>query len=117
MSGGKDLPNEYAGSKYTAGLKGGIAKTKANVAQAIPELIEISTNPVYMKNHEQKHFKDARHGWYRYESRLAIAIYNRDEEVERFNVFRVRMIIRHDENGKKYLYDIVNIKKESEYPA
>lgn len=29
---GSDLPDEYAGSKYTAKLKGAMAKAKANVA-------------------------------------------------------------------------------------
>lgn len=111
------MPDEYAKSKYTASLKGGLAKTKANAAQAIPELIEISVNPTYMVNHEKKHDKDAKFGWYRYDSRFAMAIYNREGDVEKYNVFKVRMIIRHDENGKKYLYDIINIKKESEYPA
>ena len=39
---GNDLPNEYTGSKYTYKLKGTVAKAKANAAQGIPELIEIS---------------------------------------------------------------------------
>ena len=29
------------------------------------------------------------------------------------NVFHVAMILRHAEDGKKYLYDIMNIKKET----
>lgn len=114
---GKDLPDEYARSKYTAKLKGAVAKGKANAAQAIPAIIEISENASYLENHEEKHAKDAKYGWYRYDSRFAIAIYNREEEIEKYNVFKVRMVIRHSEDGKKYLYDIINIKKESEYPA
>lgn len=114
---GKDLPDEYTGSQYTARLKGGLAKTKANAAQAIPELIEISENPTYKNNFEEKHKKDAAFGWYRYDVRFAMAVYNRKGEIERYNIFRGRMIIRYAENGKKYLYDIINIKKESEYPA
>lgn len=114
---GKDLPDEYAHSKYTAGLKGGMAKSKANAAQVLPELIEISENKTYVENHAEKHKKDAKYGWYRYDARFAIAIYDRSGEIEKYNVFKVRMIIRHDENGKKYLYDLINIKKESEYPA
>ena len=33
--------------------------------------------------------------------------------MERYNIFRVIMVVRHDQNGKKYLYDIMNIKKET----
>jgi len=36
--------------------------------------------------------------------------------IERYNVFCVQMIIRHDQNGKKYLYDMINIKKEPSTP-
>lgn len=114
---GKDLPDEYAHSKYTAGLKGATAKSKANAVQVLPELIEMSENRTYIENHEKKHNKDAKYGWYRYDARFAIAIYDRSGEIERYNIFKVRMIIRHDEDGKKYLYDMINIKKESEYPA
>ncbi len=39
---GNDLPDEYTGSNYTAKLKGALAKAKANAAQGIPEMIEIS---------------------------------------------------------------------------
>ncbi len=114
---GKDLPQEYAHSKYTRSLKGGLAKTKANITQAIPELIQISINKACADNHDQKHKLDAMYGWYRYDTRFAIAVYNRENEIERYNVYRARMIIRHDRDRKMYLYDIINIKKESEYPA
>ncbi len=113
---GKDLPDEYAHSVYSSKLKGTLAKTKANAAQAIPEIIEVSTNGVFSENTEKKHRLDAGYGWYRYDSRFAIAVYDNAGEVERYNVFKVRMIIRHDVNGKKYLYDIINIKKEPSTP-
>ncbi len=113
---GKDLPDEYANSNYSAKLKGALAKTKANAAQAIPEMIEISGNGIYSENMEEKHKLDAKYGWYRYDSRFAIAIYNNDGEIERYNVFKARLIIRHDADGKKYLYDVINIKKEPSTP-
>lgn len=113
---GKDLPDEYAHSNYSAKLKGDLAKTKANAAQAIPEMIEISSDGVYNANEKEKHALDAKYGWYSYDSRLAIAIYNNLGEVERYNVFKARMIIRHDADGRKYLYDVINIKKEPSTP-
>lgn len=110
---GADLPDEYAHSEYTRVLKGGNAKAKANAAQGIPELIEIATEKRYTENSKKKHVKDAKYGWYRYESRFALPVYNERREVIIYNVYHVAMIIRHSEDGKKYLYDIMNIKKET----
>ena len=41
---GKDLPDEFSGSKDTSRLRGTLAKAKANATQAIPELIQIAAN-------------------------------------------------------------------------
>ena len=108
---GRDLPDEYAYSQYTARLKGSATKAKANTVQAVPELIQISENSSYIENKNQKHNLDAKYGWYRYDLRFA-----NDNEVERYNVYKVRMIIRCDADGKKYLYDMINIKKEPSTP-
>lgn len=110
---GADLPDEYAHSEYTRVLKGANAKAKANAAQGIPELIEIATEKRHTENSKKKHEKDAKYGWYRYESRFALPVYSERREVIRYNVYHVAMIIRHSEDGKKYLYDIMNIKKET----
>ena len=109
---GRDLPDEYVHSEYTYTLKGSNAKAKANAAQGIPELIETATGMSFKPNSKVKHNKDAKYGWYRYESRFALPVLGIDGEVERYNVFHVAMVIRHGEDNKKYLYDIVNIKKE-----
>ena len=110
---GTDLPDEYAHSEYTNILKGANAKAKANAAQGIPELVEIATGKQFVINKKPKHQKDAKYGWYKYESRFALPVFNEDGEVERYNVFRAAMIIRHGEDDKKYLYDIINVKKET----
>ena len=57
--------------------------------------------------------KGAKYGWYRYTSRFALPVYKENGEVEGYNVFKVIMVIRHAQDGKLYLYDIVNIKKET----
>ena len=110
---GSDLPDEYAHSKYTNFLKGTNAKAKANAVQGIPELIEIATGGNHTKNSKAKHKSDAKLGWYKYESRFALPVFGGDGEILRYNVFHVAMIFRHSEDGKKYLYDIMNIKKET----
>jgi len=110
---GKELPSEYTGSVYTMSLRGGVAKAKANAAQGIPELIEIATNQNFEENRKHKHRKDAKFGWYRYDTRFALPVFDEKGEVKRYNVFRAIILIRHAENGKKYLYDILEVKKET----
>ena len=113
---GKDLPDEYTGSKYTRSMMGGIAKAKAYIAQGIPELIQVATNRRFKENLEDKHNMNAKFGWYRYDSRFAIPVYDEMGEIERYNIFRAEMVIRHDANGKLYLYDVINAKKETSNP-
>lgn len=113
---GSDFADEFSGSKDSARLKGTLAKAKANAAQEIPQLIETASGKRYKDNLAGKHAHDAKYGWYRYDSRFALPVYGSDGEVERYNIFRVEMLIRHAENGKMYLYDLVNIKKETSTP-
>ncbi|WP_034462134.1 MULTISPECIES: hypothetical protein [Butyrivibrio] len=113
---GKDLPDEYAHSEYSNSLKGAYAKAKANAAQGLGEMIEIAFNGCYTENKKRKHAIDAAKGWYRFESRFALPVYEDNGEIERYNVFHIYLIIRHDQNGKKYLYDLINIKKETSNP-
>lgn len=100
---GSDLPDEYSGSSYTAKLKGTLAKAKANAAQGIPEIIQIAQNKRFQGNHKQKHNKDAKYGWYRYDSRFALPVFDDYGKVLRYNIFHVELVIRHAENKKMYL--------------
>ncbi|MCD7865727.1 MAG: hypothetical protein LUG54_06875 [Clostridiales bacterium] len=110
---GADLPDEYTHSNYTRILKGANAKAKANAVQGLPEMIQIASGRCYEENKKEKHQADARFGWYRYESRLALPVYGKSGELERYNVFHVARLFRHNKDGKMYLYDIMNIKKET----
>ena len=113
---GNDLPSEYSGSKYTHSIKGTNAKAKANAVQGIPEMIEIAVGKYFRENKESKHWRNAMYGWYRYDSRFAIPVYRDDEEVERYNIFHASLIVRYSEDGKLYLYDVIDIKKETSNP-
>mgnify|MGYP004509765717 FL=1 len=114
---GTDLPDEYAGSNYTKHIKGTVAKAKANAAQAIPEIIEIATSKTAEENKKEKHSRNAKNGWYRYDTRFALPVYDESGEVERYNVFSARLLIRHAASGKMYLYDVLEIKKETSKPC
>lgn len=113
---GKDLPDEYTGSKDTYSLRGTLAKAKANAAQGLGTMIEIATDGEHTLNLKEKHRIDAANGWYKYTTRFALPVYGEDGSVERYNVFRGFVIIRHDQDGKRYLYDVIKIKKETSNP-
>ena len=87
---GTDLPDEYSGSNYTKHIKGTIAKAKANAAQAIPEMIEIATSKTFEDNKKNKHSRHAKNGWYRYDTRFALPVYDENGDVERYNVFSAK---------------------------
>jgi hypothetical protein len=76
-------------------------------------MIEIATGKEFQENKKDKHNKDAKYGWYRYESRFALPIYSESGEVERYNVFHALILVRHAKDNKLYLYDIIEIKKET----
>ena len=76
---GMDLPEEYAHSNYTNTLKGANAKAKANVTQGLLEMIEIATNKVHKENFKEKHKRDAKYGWYKFESRFALPVFDEYE--------------------------------------
>ena len=113
---GTDFPDEYTGSNYTKKLKGALAKAKANAVQGLPELIEIASQKRFRENLKEKHNSDAEYGWYRFDTKFALPVYSENQEPNRFNVFNAVLLIRHARNGKLYLYDLLNIKKETGKP-
>ena len=113
---GNDFPDEFCHSKDTRILKGMNAKAKANVAQAIGELIQIASNKRETEDFESKHGKRAKYGWYRYDTRFALPVYDNAGDLLRYNIFSVRLLVRHAKNGKLYLYDVLRTKKEAGKP-
>ena len=113
---GSDFPDEYSHSKDTKVLRGPNEYAKANAYIAIKELIQIASNKAFSENHKDKHNSKAKYGWYRYDTRFAIPKYNNDGELAGYNIFKGRLVIRHAQDGKLYLYDILRIKKETSEP-
>ncbi len=54
-----------------------------------------------------KQDKDAKFGWYRYYAKFALPVFDNNGESERYNAFCVLMAVRHNQDGKVYLYDIM----------
>lgn len=111
---GSDFPDEFKGSNDTKRLRGTNAKAKANAASGLPYMIQFATNKRWQENYKEKHGVDAAYGWYRFTTRFALPIYSDNGELVRYNVYRIEMLIRHASDGKMYLYDLVNVKKEKE---
>ena len=100
--------------KVAAGKsKGANEKAKANVITAIGELIQISDKKAEFPDYGRRHGNKAKNGWYRYDTRFALPVYGDDESIERYNIFQGHLLIRHASSGKKYLYDVLEIKKET----
>lgn len=113
---GSKFPDEYGGSSYTRKTKGARAKAKANAAQGIREMVEIATDKVYRENHKEKHSEDAHNGWFYYVTRFSIPLYDNEKKTGEYNVYSACLVVNHAANGKMYLYDVVDIKKEASNP-
>ncbi|MBQ8597168.1 MAG: hypothetical protein IJ409_05185 [Lachnospiraceae bacterium] len=113
---GKEFPDEFTHGKDKTVLKGPNLRAKANAAQAVGELIQIAVNKSASSDFNEKHGDKAKYGWYRYDTRLALPVYNNNGEIERYNIYKLRMLVRHGEDGKMYLYDFLRTKKEMSSP-
>lgn len=112
-----DFYDEYAGSKYTARLKGTAAKAKANAALGLLKIIEAAGQRRYQENLSEKHKDNAKYGWYRYDSYFALPVLDESGRIERYNQFRGELVVRISADGALYLYDMINIKKETSTPS
>ena len=108
--------DEYTNSNYTKKLRGGLAKTKANIVQVIPELISSATNRRWVENKDKKHSDNAIRGWYRYDVCFAVQVYDPVEKTNRKNYYKATAVARINDKGI-YLHDIINIKKEARKPT
>ena len=113
---GSDFPDEFSHSNDTKALMAANMRAKANITPAIGELVQIATEKVQYPDYNNKHGVKAQFGWYRYNTRFGIPVYNEDGELERYNIFSTRMLVRCDADGKCYLYDLVRTKKETSRP-
>ena len=110
---GPDFPDEYANSKDTIKSLGTIGKAKANVTQAIPELIQSLSEIKHFPNYGEKHKSDAPNGWDRGTVHFSLPVTDDKGNIIGKNIFRGRMVIRCNAENKRFLYDVVTIKKET----
>lgn len=111
---GEDLPNEYTQSKYTQALLRRdlkILKVKNQASQNFKEMIEIATNRRWKKTVHSKN-KDAKYGFYRYTTKIAVPVFDSLKKVVDARIYSADLLIRNASDGKKYLYDVTQIKRE-----
>ena len=111
---GGDFPSEVKGSEDTKRLRGTNAKAKANAMVILEKLIYVAENKRWQENYKPKHSIDAKGGWYRYTTRFAFPIKDSIGKVDRYNLYRIEILVRCTSDGELYLYDLVNVKKEGE---
>ena len=102
---GEELPNEYAYSEYSKKLPTNKLLAKGRAVTNLQEIIENATNRQWNKNRKAKHNMDAKYGFYKYDTKFSFDV-NGNEQT-----YSGTILIRNDANGKKYLYDILDIKK------
>lgn len=101
----KKTSREYSFSKYSQSLNINTKKLKGILSKYLKEIISNSFDRRFVNYKKAKHVKDAKYGFYRYKIVFSI----KDDVKE--NIYEAVVLIRNSEDKKKYLYDILDIKK------
>ena len=109
---GRDLPGEYRSSEYTKTLRKAIRDVKMQAATNLDEMLLLAENGEWHENIKEKHKVDAKNGWYRYSTQFAVPVLDIKKSVDHYTVYSGTLLIRNDADGKSYLYDLLDIKKE-----
>ena len=109
---GKDLPGEYKSSEYTKSLRKATRTAKMQAVTNLDEMLLLAENGEWRENVKDKHKKDVKKGWYRYSTQFALPVLDIKKAVDHYTVYSGTLIIRNDADGKSYLYDLLDIKKE-----
>ncbi len=111
---GKDMPTEYTHSEYTTAIlknNQSVLRAKKKAVGSFGEMIEIATSRRWERT-KHKENKDAKYGVYRYSTAFAFPV-KQNGKITRVKSFDAELVILNSSDGKKYLYDIVNIKENT----
>lgn len=105
------LPNEYTYSKSAQNARGEIKNVRERALSNLDEIIEVGSNRRFEGNRKEnlqpKKADKKRGGMYKYDAKIAIPNENGVD-----SSYNATVLIRYDQNGRRYLYDIVDIKKD-----
>lgn len=102
---GEDLPGEYTYSRSSQSLTIYKKYIKAIIINNLEDIIKHCYNRDYEPNHKNRHIVDGKYGFYRYKIKFSVKLDKKEEYYEAV------VLLRNDANKKKYLYDILGIKK------
>ncbi len=111
-----DLPGEFANSKYTKYLrnrKQDRFRAKMRLASSLEELVRIATGRRWEKAKHPNN-KDVKYGVYKYSSSFAFPALDASGKTEKVFAYNCDIVVINASNGKKYLYDVLNIKENTE---
>ena len=74
-------------------------------------MLEIAADRRWKKT-KHSHNKDTKYGMYRYRTRFGFPVKNHAGGTVGSNIYTAKITIRNASDGRKYLYDIVSIKKD-----
>lgn len=101
----KKTANEFIYSKYTKNQSYNIKRVKYKLSKYLKELIENGKDKIFDKNRKEKHILDAKYGFYKYKITFSIV----ENNIE--SIYIAIVLIRNSYDEKKYLYDILDIKR------
>ena len=88
---------------------------EAHIIESTNDMVYIGVDlpEEYAHSNYTNTLKGAKYGWYSYVTRFALPVYGENGDIERYNVFRTILLVRHAEDKRLYLYDIMKVKKET----
>ena len=88
---------------------------EAHIIESTNDMVYIGVDlpEEYAHSNYTNTLKGSKYGRYSYVTRFALPVYGENGDIERYNVFRAILLVRHAEDNKLYLYDIMKIKKET----
>lgn len=101
----KKTVNEFVYSKYTKNQINSIKYVKYKLSKYLKELIENGKDKIFTNYKKEKHIMDAKYGFYKY--KVIFSIVENNVEI----IYEGIVLIRNSYDGKKYLYDILDIKQ------
>ena len=86
---------------------------KVNVVEDLDGNKIVVIHDIRFKGKRSVEWTDVEQYLKQYVTRFALPVYDENGDIERYNVFRAIVLVRHAEDDKLYLYDIMKIKKET----
>ena len=88
---------------------------EAHIIESTNDMVYIGVDlpEEYAHSNYTNTLKGEKYVWYSYVTRFELQVYGDNGDIERYNVFRAILLVRHAEDKRLYLYDIMKIKKET----